>query len=119
MARYRLIADIFVNNVLLEMGSIVSDTGPGAQLPANYVPSSACDPLDNDGIQKLWNAGPREMGRANSSPALGNWGTQGHWSNVPIAAPLVHWKPFQTPNTNNLWILTGAGGALGPVQGTG
>ena len=115
-AVYRLLAPHLVNNVYLDAGSIVTE---GKELPIGWKPTHAVDPQNSDGVLALWQAGPREDGRANATPTLGDYGIRGQFSNVFIAPPLVYWRPFQTPNTNNLFILTGAGAALGPVQGNG
>jgi hypothetical protein len=110
MAQYHLLDDIYVNNQLIEKGQIVSDTGPGALLPANYVPTAAFDPIDADAIAKFWAAGPIIEYAA---PTL----IRSRWTNVGVAAPLVRWVPFANPNTQGLYILTGAGRAFGPKQG--
>jgi hypothetical protein len=110
MAQYHLLDDIYVNNQLIEKGTIVSDT-PGGQLPANYVPSAAFDPIDVDAINKFWAAGPIIEYAA---PTL----IRSRWTGVAVAAPLVRWVPFANPNTQGLFILTGSGHALGPKQGS-
>jgi hypothetical protein len=117
MATYRVMSPIFVNGRLIEAGQVVSDTGLGALLPANFVPSGACDPMDADAIQKFWNVGPREMDWANASVTQGTWGTQGgRWTGVTIAPPTIYWTPFRNPNPNNEFILTGVGAVLGMKQ---
>jgi hypothetical protein len=58
MASYRLLADHYVSDQLLQAGSIVSDVGPGAVLPSGYIPTLACDPQDSDGLQRFFWAGP-------------------------------------------------------------
>jgi hypothetical protein len=112
MASYRLLQDHHIPPYgLLEAGTIVTDTGPGAQIPIGWKPSFAVDPISNDAIQAFFNQGP--PGKASACMFLGPYGIQGHWSTAFVAAPTVFWKPFGP----GLWILTGAGAALGPVQG--
>jgi hypothetical protein len=61
VAIYKLTSSIVVNiadGTVLVAGQTVTDTGPGAQLPPNYVPNGCCDPIDADGVNKVWAAGP-------------------------------------------------------------
>jgi hypothetical protein len=47
MATYRLLSSIVVNiadGTVLTAGQTVRDSGPGAQLPPNFVPNGCCDP---------------------------------------------------------------------------
>ena len=98
MAQYRLLADHFVNNVFLPAGSIVSDSGGGAQLPNGWVPTPYCDPQDADGAQKFFNAGVKLPGLIRS-----------HWAGVSIAPPTTRWVPNPNPTG-------GAGKSLSRVR---
>ena len=110
MAQYRLLADHFVNNAFLPAGSIVSDTGGGAQLPNGWVPTPYCDPQDADGAQKFFNAGVRLPGLIRSQ-----------WTFVNIAPPTTKWVPNPNPtggagNPYREYVLTGLGAGLGFAQ---
>jgi hypothetical protein len=105
MAIYKLTSSIVVNSAggtVLVAGQTVSDTGPGAQLPANYVPNGCCDPQDADGVQKMFAAGP-------IAPTI----------DLFRGPPTTWWKPVVgTGNPNRLYKLTGALAAgLPPVLG--
>jgi hypothetical protein len=106
-ASYRLLQDHFINNVLLLAGQIVTE---GIELPLAWKPTSAVDPINSDGVAAVWNLGPISGAAA---PVL----IRQQWDGIPIAAPVTFWKPFQSPNVNNLWVLTGNGTGLGPRQG--
>jgi hypothetical protein len=107
---YRLLVDHFVNGVFLQAGSLVSDTGGGAQLPNGYIPTLGMDPQDGDAINKFWAAGPAAQQSAEKSLSLGPWGLQSRWSNAVVAAPAIYWQPAGPGQ----FILTGAGASLGP-----
>jgi hypothetical protein len=107
MAVYRLLVDHFVKNAFLPAGTIVSDTGPGAQLPPAWVPTPGTDPLDADATQKFWLAGP-------GSP--GPFRTQ--FTGINIGVPTTWWKPVPgTASPTRMFQLTGLGSTLPPVLG--
>jgi hypothetical protein len=95
MAIYKLLSSIVVNaacGTVLTAGRTVTDTGPGAQLPPNFVPNGCCDPQDADGVQKMWNAGP-------VAPIIDAF----------IAPPTTYWLAVAgTLSPNRLYKLTGA-----------
>jgi hypothetical protein len=68
MAAYRLLVDHYVGTTYCEAGSVVSDSGPGAILPIGWIPTTACDPTDVQGVQNFWNAGPR--GQSDADPLV-------------------------------------------------
>lgn len=108
MATYRLLADHFVNNAFLPAGSIVGDTGGGAQLPSGYVPTPYMDPLDSDGARKFFNAGVRLPGLIRTQ-----------WTGVNIAPPITKWVPNPNAAPGNPYreyVLTGLGAGLGFAQ---
>jgi hypothetical protein len=105
LAIYKLTSSIVVNaagGTVLTAGSTVTDTGPGAQLPPNYIPNGCCDAQDADGVLKMWNAGP-------IAPTI----------DLFRGPPTTWWKPVAgTGNPNRLYKLTGALAAgLPPVLG--
>ena len=104
MAIYKLTSSIVVNianGTVLTAGQTVTDTGPGAQLPANYVPNGCCDPQDADGAQKMWNAGP-------IAPTI----------DLFRPPPACFWLVVAgTKSPDRRYQLTGIGAALGPKLG--
>lgn len=94
MATYRLLSSIVVNaagGTVLRAGQTVRDSGPGAQLPPNFVPNGCCDPIDGDGVQKMWNAGP-------ITPPI----------DLFVPPPTTYWAAVAgTSSPNKLYKLTG------------
>jgi hypothetical protein len=104
MAKYRLLADHYVKNVLLPAGSIVSDTGEGAELPNGYVPTPNMDPLDADAVIKFHAAGPQLPG-----PIISRW------TGATVAPPVTKWIPDPSAplgNPGNQYSLSGLGVGL-------
>jgi hypothetical protein len=98
MAIYKLTSSIVVNiadGTVLTPGSIVTDTGPGAQLPPGYIPNGCCDPQDVDGVNKCWAAGP-------IAPTIDPF----------TPPPITYWRFVSGSNPTRLWGLTGLGAAL-------
>jgi hypothetical protein len=91
MAVYRLLVDHYVGTTYCEAGSVVSDSGPGALLPAGWTPTTACDPIDVQAVQNFWNAGPRGQSDAEPSRGLGPWWSAGRWQGVPVKPPAYYW----------------------------
>jgi hypothetical protein len=89
MASYRLLVDHYVGTQYLEAGSIVSDSGPGAVLPPNWIPTTACDPVDAQALTNFRNAGP-PGNDAEPNKGLGPWWTGGRWA--PVGPPVHYWK---------------------------
>ena len=92
----------------LQAGSVVTDTGHGAQLPNGFVPTSYCDPLDADAVTKFYNAGPQ-------IPRL----IRAQWTGVPVGPPVTYWKPDPNASPGNpsrQYVLTGLGAALPFLQ---
>jgi hypothetical protein len=104
MAIYKLTSSIVVNSAngtVLGPGRIVTDTGPGAQLPPGYIPNGCCDAQDADGAQKMWNAGP-------IAPTI----------DLFVAPPLCFWKAVAgSSSPTRSYQLTGIGASLGPRLG--
>jgi hypothetical protein len=92
MAQYRLLADHFVGGQYLEAGSVVSDVGAGAVLPPGWIPTLACDPIDNDGTQKFFNAGPTPAMFSAEHGALSTVLCAGRWAGKPVVGPSVYWE---------------------------
>jgi hypothetical protein len=95
MAIYKLLSSIFVGTAggsLLVTGQTVTE---GKELPVGFVPNGCCDPLDADGAQKMWNAGPVAATIDLFTPP-----------------PVTFWKPVAPGSAFS--ILTGLGASLGP-----
>jgi hypothetical protein len=113
-AQYRLLAPHYVNNVYYEANTIVT---AGKEVPLGWPPTSACDPLNQEGINALWALGPREMIAANAPAAAGDYGIRSRWTDVPVTPAAVRWVPAHSgPNPNNEFVLTGPGSTLGKRQ---
>src|ERR1700738_3151967 len=92
MAQYRLTADHYIGNQYLEAGSIVSD-GPQGVLPSTWVPTLACEPIDSDGLQKFFNAGPTQAMGSAEHGSLSVVFCGNRWSGIPVAPSSRYWKP--------------------------
>jgi hypothetical protein len=100
IAIYKLTSSIVVpaaDGTVLVAGQIVTDVGPGAQLPAGFIPNGCCDAQDADGAQKMWNAGPIQ-------PTIDPF----------VPPPLCYWRRSSGTNPFVFYALTGIGAALGP-----
>jgi hypothetical protein len=103
MGIYKLTSSIVVNiadGTVLTAGMTVTDTGPGAQLPAGFIPNGCCDPQDVDGVNKCWAAGP-------IAPTIDPF----------VPPPACYWRRISGSNPNVFYALTGIGAALGPKLG--
>ena len=102
MATYRALQDISLgaNWPYIQAGTILTDQGPSANIPAGWVPPAAVDPLDTDAVQAFWNAGVQLLGL------------------VRVARPVTYWTPYPAGGGTRPYILTGLGTALGFVNWT-
>jgi hypothetical protein len=106
MARYRALQDMWlgISFPYVTAGDILQD-GPGGNIPSNWVPNGAVDPIDGPALTAFWNAGPQFCGLINS-----------RWSY--IGPPTTFWKPVPgTASPNKLYSLTGLGASLPPAWG--
>ena len=104
--QYRLLVPhTLKGGVYYEANSIVTEA---VEIPANWVPSLAVDPLNTRAVNAFYAAGPRRGGYyedVNNLPYIQ------FAFNTPIA-PATFWK-----NTfGNTWVLTGLGSNLPPVN---
>ena len=111
MGIYRLLADYYVADQLLQAGSIVTDVGPGAVLPSGWIPTIACDPQDSDGLQRFFNAGPTGGSGSAEHEVLSTVFNGNRWSGVPVSAPVHYWKKT-TIGGRPVWQVVG-GESLG------
>jgi len=109
LATYRLLADHYVGQQLLEAGSVVSD-GPGGVLPPSWIPTLACDPLDVDATNKFFAAGPTLAMFSAEHGSLSVALNGNRWSGKPVAGPGIYWEAVTM-------TFTGPGGGQYPVQG--
>jgi hypothetical protein len=63
-----------------------------------WVPPGAVEPIDSAAIAAFWRAGPQPCPLVRTQ-----------WSTQFVAAPAIYWK-----RSGTMWVLTGAGAALGP-----
>ena len=104
MATYRALQDIWLggNWPYVQAGAMLTD-GPGGNIPKNWVPPAAVDPISADAIQNFFNVGVQRLGLVRQQ-----------WQGVAVAAPAIYWKLIDR-NTDT-YQLTGAGAALGTAQ---
>lgn len=99
MATYRALQDISLGASwpYITAGQILTDglDGNPPNIPLNWVPPAAVDPISPDAIQAFWNAGPQQLGA------------------VRVSRPLIYWTPYPAGGGTRPMILTGAGAALG------
>jgi hypothetical protein len=69
-------------------------------VPQGWTPSSV-DPLNQDAIQKVWNAGPYQLMGLKTA-----------------YRPSIYWAPFPSAGGTRPMQLTGAGASLGPRNWT-
>jgi hypothetical protein len=104
MAIYKLTSSVVVNlacGTVLTAGQTVTDSGPAAQLPPNYVPNGCCDPQDIDGLNKVFAAGP-------IAPTIDPF----------VPPPVTYWRYVLGSFNPRLWGLTGLGAALPSKPGS-
>jgi hypothetical protein len=92
MARYRLLADHFINNAQVYAGTIVT---VGVEVPMYWVPTVDVEPLDFDAAVAYYYAGPRMMQGL----------IRAQWVNNSVSPPATYWKAAGP----NVWGLTGIG----------
>jgi hypothetical protein len=106
MARYRWLQDgVGPSGHYFNAGDIATtvDADPAGLLPANWVPSVNCEPLDAAAVAAYYALGPHPLGLIRQQ-----------WSGVPVSPPVTYW--VATPGTNPaLWRLTGLGANLPPI----
>jgi len=97
--RYRILSAIFDGNSRYEAGQIV-------EMPASFVSSGACEPLDDEAVRAFWEAGPQPLGLVRQQ-----------WDHLILTRyPSVYWRLVDA--TENLWALTGRGSDLGVAKAT-
>jgi hypothetical protein len=99
VATYRALQDISLDASwpYITAGQMLTDglDGNPPNIPLNWVPPAAVDPISPDAIQNFWNAGVQQLGL------------------VRVSRPLIYWAPFPSAGGTRPYQLTGAGAALG------
>jgi hypothetical protein len=88
MPRWRILNDIYVGGIYYTAGELVD-------LPREWVPTGAVEPLDNDALDAFYAAGPQQ-------PDL----IRPRWTNDNAQLPRTYWR--QIPGSPR-WTLTGLG----------
>ena len=101
MARYRFLADCYVNGTYINAGDIVATADAGGTLPTNWVPPAAVEPLDASAVSAFYAAGVQITGLVRQQ-----------WSTQFVTVPVTYWR--QIPG-GKFWQLTGLGVGLAPI----
>ena len=105
MAIYQALTDLSLGGVYIQAGDTFTDTGDAAVVPSTYIPpANAVTPLDTDGVNKVFAAGPHIDG---SEPwrVNGPWGNaRSRWVGMTIASFSAYWR--QLPGSS-AWVLNG------------
>jgi hypothetical protein len=93
MGKWRLLSDHYMQNGMIAAGEVV-------EMPADWRPSNAVEPLDAEAVDAFYAAGPQVV------PLVSE-----RW-NV-VTQPTTYWR--QLPGGRQ-WALTGLGALLPPVS---
>jgi hypothetical protein len=109
MARYLALTDHYLgaNWPYISAGDVIQE---GVNAPIGFVPTPGCDPLDADGRQKFFNAGPQGWTDAQTSLSLST--NSQRWSSVGVGPAKCFWQPI-APGSRKFQLTTSAGAALG------
>ncbi len=107
MATYRALQDIDLgkNWPQVQAGTILTDQPPVPNIPANWSPPAAVDPLDGLAVTAFWNAGVQLLGLVRQQ-----------WNGISLAPPVTYWTPAVNPNPYREFVLTGLGVGMPMVQ---
>jgi len=110
MATYRALQDIDLgkNWGQVQAGTILTDQGPVPNIPANWSPPAAVDPLDGPAVTAFWNAGVQLLGLVRQQ-----------WNGINVAPPVTFWKVDPTAGPGNPYrqfVLAGPLGAGMPMK---
>jgi hypothetical protein len=95
MARFRILNDMYVEGIHRSAGEIVD-------LPQDWIPNAAVEPLDSDALASFYRAGPQ-------TPDL----IRPHWTHDNVQLPATFW--VQVPGEPVRWKLTGLGANKPPI----
>jgi len=89
--KFRFLSDHYINDRIYSAGEIV-------EMPADWKPGNAMEPLDAEATEAFWRAGPQQLGAIRVTP-------QTYWVSAVI------------PGSSAMgWTLTGLGSGLPPVN---
>lgn len=105
-AQYRLLQPHYIGNRYIDQLSIITE---GFEIPINWIPTLAVDPLNTPAVQAFWNAGPRVQ----------DWNTFNEFGlenfiSTPQVKPATYW----VQNSPGVWTLTGLGVFMPAWRGT-
>ncbi len=63
-AQYRLIEPHWINNIYYDIDTVITE---GVEIPFDWIPTLAVDPVNFSGAVKMWAAGPRDVATAVSN----------------------------------------------------
>jgi len=112
MAQYRAICDVWLpNNTYAQAGDLLSDAVPTpagyVPIPSGWMPCLGVDPVDSDGLQKFFNAGPTgAMGSAEHG-ALSTVFSGNRWQGIAVAPAVHYWRPTVQGGVK-VWVVNGA-----------
>ena len=82
--KFRFLSDHYINDRTISAGEIV-------EMPSDWVPSNAVEPLDAEAVEAFWRAGPQQRGAIRIVPTT-------YWLAAPIPG-----------SSARRWTLTGLG----------
>jgi hypothetical protein len=98
-AQYRLLRPHYFTSYYA-VGTVIN---AGVDVPSNWVPTLAVDPLNTAAVTAFYAAGPRD----NCNEDLN------YWSAAPSTQPTTYWYM-----SNGSWLLSGLGASLAAVPTT-
>jgi hypothetical protein len=103
-AQYRVIQPHWINNNYYDVGTVLTEGSlyTSGELPSNWVPTLAVDPLNTRAVDAFYAAGPRHI----SYDDLARWANS-QWVNVApstLVVPVTYWV-----KRGNQFFLTGLG----------
>src|SRR5262249_34264616 len=110
-AQYRLLADHYLASGYAQAGTVVTE---GLEIPLDWIPTLATEPINLLAIRKYWLAWPRGMADAEAQrdfyPTYWNRGVNLVAVGAPLTAPTVYWRQVG----KGKFQLTGDGASYGP-----
>jgi hypothetical protein len=88
--KFRMLSDHYINDRIFSAGEVV-------EMPADWVPSNAVEPLDADATEAFWRAGPQQLGA------------------IRVALPTTYWLATSMGAVTK-WQLTGLGSSMPAIM---
>jgi hypothetical protein len=106
MAIYRAICDLYLpGGRYAEAGDILSDTD--GTVPVGWIPPLGVDPVDGDGLQRFWNAGPTRGSGSAEHGSLSVVFSGNRWSGKSVSPPNHYWRPVMQGG-HRVWLINNA-----------